>query len=283
MDGDKITLDRDTFKALAVDTRVKILKILDDRQHTLTDLAEELEMAPSTIKEHLDTLVAAGLIRQVDKGMKWKYYKLTMKGKQIVNPYEKKVWIILASSIAMLGASMYLLLVKLKEITGITIIETFKSSNAITEGLQSASQQGPVLGPADSDTILNTAMNYTPPAPGIEPSTWANDSLIRAAGEAKNTAGDVAQNLSAATGDVKSTADLYTTVSTTIQHAASTVTTTMQGAERGVTEGASSIPAQVNISEMAAHIPYIELAATFIFLLITGFCIGYLIKKKRII
>jgi DNA-binding transcriptional ArsR family regulator len=38
MDDDKITLDRETFKALAVDSRVKILRILDDRENTLTDL-----------------------------------------------------------------------------------------------------------------------------------------------------------------------------------------------------------------------------------------------------
>jgi len=100
MDDGKITLDRETFKALAVDSRVKILRILDDRQHTLTDLAQELDMAPSTIKEHLDTLVAAGLIKQVDKGMKWKYYRLTSKGKELLNPYEKKVWIVLATSIS---------------------------------------------------------------------------------------------------------------------------------------------------------------------------------------
>ena len=111
---DKITLDRDTFKALAVDTRVKILRILDDRQHTLTDLAEELEMAPSTIKEHLDTLVAAGLIQQLDKGMKWKYYRLTSKGKEIINPYEKKVLILLATSLLAAIASAYVFVSKLQ-------------------------------------------------------------------------------------------------------------------------------------------------------------------------
>lgn len=113
---DKITLDRETFKALAVDTRVRILKILDERQHTLTDLSEELGLAPSTIKEHLDTLVAAGLIQQIDKGMKWKYYRLTSKGKKIVNPYEKKVLIVLATSVLVLAASVYSLLERLASI-----------------------------------------------------------------------------------------------------------------------------------------------------------------------
>ncbi|MBN2251702.1 MAG: winged helix-turn-helix transcriptional regulator [Candidatus Altiarchaeota archaeon] len=114
---DKITLDRETFKALAVDTRVRILKILDERQHTLSDLAEELDMAPSTIKEHLETLVSAGLIKQMDKGMKWKYYRLTPKGRQIINPHEKKVLIVLAASLLTLAASLNMMLGKFKALT----------------------------------------------------------------------------------------------------------------------------------------------------------------------
>ncbi len=113
---EKITLDRETFRALAVDTRIEILKILDDRQHTLTDLAEALNMSPSTIKEHLDKLVAAGLIKQVDKGMKWKYYKLTFKGSRIVNPHETPVWIILATSAIALFAVTYKFLLDLEKL-----------------------------------------------------------------------------------------------------------------------------------------------------------------------
>lgn len=104
---EKITLDRETFRALAVDTRIEILKRLDDRQHTLTDLAEALNMSPSTIKEHLDKLLSAGLIRQIDKGMKWKYYRLTFKGGRVVNPHETQVWIILATSAISLFAVTY--------------------------------------------------------------------------------------------------------------------------------------------------------------------------------
>jgi len=115
---DKIVLDRETFRALAIDTRVNILKKLDERfQLTLTDLANELNMAPSTISEHLDKLVSAGLIRQVDKGMKWKYYRLTSKGKGILNPYEKRVWIILTVSTLALFAAVYHLLLRLGQLT----------------------------------------------------------------------------------------------------------------------------------------------------------------------
>lgn len=137
MDGDKITLDRDTFKALAVDTRVKILRILDERQHTLSDLAEELEMAPSTIKEHLDVLVAAGLIQQIDKGMKWKYYRLTSKGKEIINPYEKKVLIILATTLLMAFAFAYDLFNKLQN-----LLPTQVPIQGVSENMAAATRAG---------------------------------------------------------------------------------------------------------------------------------------------
>lgn len=115
--GSKITLNRETFKALAIDTRVKILKKLDENyQLTLTDLADELDLAPSTIKEHLDKLLAVGLIKQVDRGTKWKYYRLTSSGKQILNPYEKRVWIVLAVGTLLLFASLYRLIFKLQDI-----------------------------------------------------------------------------------------------------------------------------------------------------------------------
>jgi DNA-binding transcriptional ArsR family regulator len=143
---DKITLDRETFKALAVDSRVKILRILDDRQHTLTDLSEELGMAPSTIKEHLDTLVSAGLIQQMDKGMKWKYYRLTSKGKEIINPYEKKVLILLATSLLAAMASMYVLFSRLQGLVAPPLWYNAAGNNLAGAGAQeSMDNAGPLL------------------------------------------------------------------------------------------------------------------------------------------
>lgn len=112
----KITLDRKTFKALASDTRIEILRKLEERQQTLSDLALEFDMAPSTIKEHLDKLVEANLIKIVDKGMKWKYYKLTRKGHKLLNPYETKVWIVLGTAILGLFVSLYKIILDLKKI-----------------------------------------------------------------------------------------------------------------------------------------------------------------------
>lgn len=95
---DKITLDRETFKTLASDTRVGILKSLARRRKMLTELSKEFGMSPSTIKEHLDNLSRAELVVQKDDGHKWKYYELTRKGKEVLNPGETKIWVVLVLS-----------------------------------------------------------------------------------------------------------------------------------------------------------------------------------------
>ena len=104
---EKITLDRESFKVLSSDTRVGILKSLSVRRKTLSELSKEHKMSVSTISEHLDKLVKADLIKQIDDGHKWKYYELTKKGRAVLNPEEKKVWILLSLSlIGLAGAGI---------------------------------------------------------------------------------------------------------------------------------------------------------------------------------
>jgi len=101
---DKITLDRAAFKVLASDTRISIIKSLKRQRKTLSELAKESGMSVSTVKEHLDSLVKAELIIQKDEGHKWKYYELTRKGKNILNPGETRIWVLLSvSAIAAVG------------------------------------------------------------------------------------------------------------------------------------------------------------------------------------
>ncbi|NIO21828.1 MAG: ArsR family transcriptional regulator [Candidatus Aenigmarchaeota archaeon] len=104
MTEEKITLDKEVFRTLASGTRVDILKSLDRRRKTLTELSKQFGMSVSTVKEHLDNLVKVGLIEQKDEGHKWKYYELTGKGKDILHPENKKIWILLSiSALAMIG------------------------------------------------------------------------------------------------------------------------------------------------------------------------------------
>lgn len=114
--ADKITLDRETFKVLSADTRVDILKHLSQRKLTLTDLSQKMGMSPSTIKEHLDRLLEAELIEPIDRGTKWKYYRLTSKGRSIIGPNELNVWILLGTSLVVAAGALMSLSQKLGSI-----------------------------------------------------------------------------------------------------------------------------------------------------------------------
>jgi len=91
----ELKLDSKTFKALANEKRVGMLKLLGARRHTQSEMANELGLAVPTVKEHLSALVSAGLVEQHDEGRKWKYYALTKSGKTVLAPEETKIWIML--------------------------------------------------------------------------------------------------------------------------------------------------------------------------------------------
>ena len=58
-------------------TKRKILDMLRERQMTLTDISERLNLAPSTVSQHLKELLAVNAIREVETeyNRKWKYYR----------------------------------------------------------------------------------------------------------------------------------------------------------------------------------------------------------------
>ena len=107
---EKITIDMGTLKAIVVESRLNILKLLSEKSYTLTDIANLLEIKPSTVKEHLDILVKAGLIEKEQTERKWKYYSLTFKGKMIAKPMEVRImFMFAATSIASMAAAAYFL------------------------------------------------------------------------------------------------------------------------------------------------------------------------------
>ncbi len=91
-----MTIDRETFKALASDTRVDILKSLGERKKTVTELAESLNLSKSTVHEHLKVLVKAGLVKRIDTPNKWVYYGLTWKGFGLIQNNLKKIILMLS-------------------------------------------------------------------------------------------------------------------------------------------------------------------------------------------
>ena len=55
-------------RALGDETRLRILKLLADRDLYLTEIAQQLELSKPTIKHHLAMLRAAGLVTVVEGG-----------------------------------------------------------------------------------------------------------------------------------------------------------------------------------------------------------------------
>ncbi len=99
-----ITLDQESFKALASEVRVDILKKLDERRETVTDLSGLLGLSKPTLLEHLEKLQAAGLVKRVDEGRKWIYYELSQKGRKLLHP--ERVAIVLALALSVVLAAM---------------------------------------------------------------------------------------------------------------------------------------------------------------------------------
>jgi len=88
--NDENLFDRETLKAVSSETRADILKILNKKDHTLSDISEKLKLSNPTVKEHLDILSRNQLIKKEDTDRKWKYYSLTSKGKYFCNKYKIK-------------------------------------------------------------------------------------------------------------------------------------------------------------------------------------------------
>ncbi len=105
----EIRIGKEEFKALSSDTRINIIKILNTRNYTLSELAAKLNMSSPTIKQHLERLVNSDLIEQKDEGRKWKYYSLTRKGKKLIEPEDSHVLILLGASLIGLMFLVYML------------------------------------------------------------------------------------------------------------------------------------------------------------------------------
>jgi len=105
---DKISIDRKALFALASETRIELLKKLDAKRMTLTELSEELNVSKAAVKGHLDKLIEAGMIKKVDEGRKWIYYELTGKGRNILHPESKtKIILLLSSALASITGGLF--------------------------------------------------------------------------------------------------------------------------------------------------------------------------------
>ena len=100
----KITLDRETFKALASDTRLDILKNLDGKPMGLNDIAKVTNLNKATLHEHLTKLNEAGLIKRTEReGHKWVYHRLTWKGESLLHPENTRIVVLFTATFVALA------------------------------------------------------------------------------------------------------------------------------------------------------------------------------------
>jgi DNA-binding transcriptional ArsR family regulator len=107
---DELKVSRDLMKVVSADTRTKILRFLDQRQMTASELSKTLDKHVTTVTEHLDLLERSNLIERMERpGRKWVYYKLTRLGKQILHPQPYKVILVLTLSFLSLGLGTFMM------------------------------------------------------------------------------------------------------------------------------------------------------------------------------
>lgn len=98
-------LDEETLKALSSETRREILKLLKGRTRTPTYLSKEVGRHKSTVSEHLDRLVDAGLVERNDvEGRRRVTYGLTRKGRQSIS--SSRLQLVLTASVASLAGGL---------------------------------------------------------------------------------------------------------------------------------------------------------------------------------
>lgn len=108
---EELTLTQKEFKALSSEKRTQIIKMLKGRNYTLAEFSKHLNLAPPTIKQHLELLIDSDIIELEDSGHKWKYYKLTRKGKKLTESEENRTTLLIVlaiSVISMVGIAMLL-------------------------------------------------------------------------------------------------------------------------------------------------------------------------------
>jgi DNA-binding transcriptional ArsR family regulator len=146
-----ITLDIEDFKTLASETRLEILRAIDQKNMSLKDISEVTKLHETTIHEHLTKLVNSGFVNKKERqGHKWVYYNLSWKGSCLLHPDNTKLIVMLTTTIAVLIIGIFSLILLL----GLLVKSIDLSSRG---GFQSGGPSGPFFFP------FNTNSSFTDP------------------------------------------------------------------------------------------------------------------------
>jgi len=104
-DEEELKVSKKLLKTLTVDTRTDILKNLEKRPMTASELSRKLDKHVTTVSEHLNVLKKSDLVERVERpGRKWIYYRLTKPGQRIVHPTSYRfVFVFVVAFFALVG------------------------------------------------------------------------------------------------------------------------------------------------------------------------------------
>jgi len=105
MEDEELRVSKNLLKTLTVETRTNILKALERRPMTASELSRFLGKHVTTVSEHLDLLKDSELVERIERpGRKWIYYKLTKPGEQILHPKSYRwVFVLAVTFITFIG------------------------------------------------------------------------------------------------------------------------------------------------------------------------------------
>lgn len=105
---EEFRVSKDLMKAVSADTRTQILKALENRQMTASELSRYLNKHVTTVAEHLELLHNSKLVDRIERpGRKWIYYKLSNVGKQMLHPQPYRIILVLTLSFLALGLGAF--------------------------------------------------------------------------------------------------------------------------------------------------------------------------------
>jgi DNA-binding transcriptional ArsR family regulator len=93
-------------------SRIQLLKMLDSRPYTVSELAKLTGYSKSSILYHLEKLSKAGMVERIENERKWIYYQLTDKGRRAIR-YDAVAKVMLAIGSVTFISSIGMIITKL--------------------------------------------------------------------------------------------------------------------------------------------------------------------------
>ena len=146
------------------DTKKKIVEMLERKSETLTDISKKLELAPSTVSQHLQELVNSGTIRLVeDRPRKWKYYELNRNNPMAdQRGFDSRRWIVPIGVIALIAILGFGYLISSSRITTGTAAASQGAQQVYLQAGSSVPSGITMFTVSDSPTFYNiSALNVT--------------------------------------------------------------------------------------------------------------------------